>query len=1049
MMEDSTGSTGDSGTAPSATKIQIKTTASSFSSSSSSSNRHSSSTKITLKLPKSTSESLKSKEDSSPPRSNILKLHLKTSATHHDDDNDNEDKSSSNDAVEPTTLSTTTKQDQEEPGKPKDTHEVEGDDTPSTSTNIHKKKELSSEAQEEDMKKSTAGGRKRSASIDKSNDREDPAPPARSSNEENTANSTPSSPLPLDPKHQPEIPSFRNNEEEGFRASLTGPSLREGITTNNTAPATSFLDTLNEEERRVRTRHIPNATGFRKLCRSEIKRDLAVARYLVKKANSNKHNHNEEEDSTMASDNASSSDKSLSSSNHRTSKITDPSGVFLPPISESIYIYTKDDARKNGENTATEPKINKEEEEYLRSPWVVESMTAYTPPRPPESVGQKKKNRLARWEANPQLVDTEIESYRKTVQRTREELSKAELEKERILDTGCFMRNHYRAHIEAMEDETQCLDDMLEQLLTGCVQAADLLTSKTRSRGIATKHVMRDIMSVLKQRQPSFTMESWCNSGIGGVTLGSQASKLDVASGWLLPMDKVRTPYGDGVIHEVFGPSILNVNQSSSLSAQNSSQSSTFKPHGFGASSSSSSGISKKSNGFTNQMQKKKSMRSHVDPSKGIILIPPRVSIKLPYGMGYFAPKDVLHIANENQHFSNHQLVSRWKAMIESSQHMKYSLDTLPMDCLLYDYQASSIDNQTKQDSSDKDETCVDVEQEQNADPKTISSQGGNQNSSLANITSSDSNMMDVDALDQSQHSTSSSQKTNKNYSIKRCIPTGSNLLNPSMGSWALATLPIETIEKNLNELPLNSTRILGSHSNPCIPKKIREMEKDQFYLYQKKGRVLQLQNEIFRQRRIRVLNERSVAAEQVRSGRCEVLLAEMKADLTSLKERLNDELVELGIDQEKAEELLVEQIRLEQEDLEAFHDEMLPHSEQKDSEDEEEEDEEEDGEDVEEEVEEEELEDEEDEEEDEGMFSTRQRLEEENNSESNQDTEEMFDEPVDGEYKEINQEENVAPLETASTTQNGEHSNKRPREEETMEDDQNNSAKRPFEFRQ
>ena len=33
------------------------------------------------------------------------------------------------------------------------------------------------------------------------------------------------------------------------------------------------------------------------------------------------------------------------------------------------------------------------------------------------------------------------------------------------------------------------------------------------------------------------------------------------------------------------------------------------------------------------------------------------------------------------------------------------------------------------------------------------------------------------------------------------------------------------------------------------------------------------------------------------------------------------------GIDQEKAEDLLVEQLRLEQEDLEAFHDEMLPHS--------------------------------------------------------------------------------------------------------------------------
>ena len=841
MMEDSTGSTGDSGTAASpTTKIQIKTTPSS----SSSNNRHSSSstTKITLKLPKSTSESLmKSKEDSSPPRSNLLKLHLKTSSstttnTNHDDDDDDdndnqEDKKGSNhndietnntlpSSTTNTNTTTSTEEEQEDLGKPKDTkQEVEGDDTPSaSSTNHPKKKELPSEDQEEEIKKSTSSGRKRSASIDNSNDRQDPVPPTRSTNEDNTANSTPSSPLPLDSKHQPETPSFRNNEEEGFRTSAAGPSLREGITTNNTAPATSFLDTLNEEERRVRTRHIPTAIGFRKLCRSEIKRDLAVARYLVKKANTNKHNHNEEEDSTMASDNASSSDKSLSSNNHRTSKITDPSGVFLPPISQSIYIHTKDDARKNGETTtATESKINnnKEEEEYLRSPWVVESMTAYTPPRPPESVGQKKKNRLARWEANPQLVATEIESYRKTVQRTREELSKAELEKERILHTGCFMRNHYRAHIEAMEDETQRLDDMLEQLLTGCVQAADLLTSKTRSRGIATKHVMRDILSVLKQRQPSFNIGSWCNSGIGGVTLGSQANKLEIASGWLLPMDKVRTPYGDGIIHEVFGPSILNVNHSSNLSAFNSSQSLKCKPHGFGASSS-SSGNSKKSNGFTNHTQKKKSMKPHVDdPSKGIILLPPRVSIKLPYGVGYFAPKDVSHIAHENQHFSNDQLCSRWKAMIESSQHMKYSLDTVPMDCVINNNHQPS--NQTKQDIRDKDEAAsMDVDREENADSKTISSHSGNQTSSLTNNnnTSSDSNMMDIDTLDQSQHSTSSSsQKINKNHAVKKSVPTGSNLLNPSMASWALATLPIETIEKNLNELPLNSTRILGAVS--------------------------------------------------------------------------------------------------------------------------------------------------------------------------------------------------------------------------------------------
>ena len=58
---------------------------------------------------------------------------------------------------------------------------------------------------------------------------------------------------------------------------------------------------------------------------------------------------------------------------------------------------------------------------------------------------------------------------------------------------------------------------------------------------------------------------------------------------------------------------------------------------------------------------------------------------------------------------------------------------------------------------------------------------------------------------------------------------------------------------------------------------------------------MLQLRNEVYRQRRIRILNERSCSSGKERSDRCESLLAEMKADLNSLKERLNDELVELG----------------------------------------------------------------------------------------------------------------------------------------------------------
>ena len=57
----------------------------------------------------------------------------------------------------------------------------------------------------------------------------------------------------------------------------------------------------------------------------------------------------------------------------------------------------------------------------------------------------------------------------------------------------------------------------------------------------------------------------------------------------------------------------------------------------------------------------------------------------------------------------------------------------------------------------------------------------------------------------------------------------------------------------------------------------------------------MQLKNAVYRQRRIRYLNEKSCESGQYRRDRFEVLLSEMKSDLDSLKERLKEELTDLG----------------------------------------------------------------------------------------------------------------------------------------------------------
>jgi hypothetical protein len=71
------------------------------------------------------------------------------------------------------------------------------------------------------------------------------------------------------------------------------------------------------------------------------------------------------------------------------------------------------------------------------------------------------------------------------------------------------------------------------------------------------------------------------------------------------------------------------------------------------------------------------------------------------------------------------------------------------------------------------------------------------------------------------------------------------------------------------------------------------------------RGSVLQLKNALYRQRRIRILNERTSNSMNDRYRRAEELVSEMRSDLKSLKRRLGDELNELGITDEMANQIL------------------------------------------------------------------------------------------------------------------------------------------------
>jgi hypothetical protein len=90
-------------------------------------------------------------------------------------------------------------------------------------------------------------------------------------------------------------------------------------------------------------------------------------------------------------------------------------------------------------------------------------------------------------------------------------------------------------------------------------------------------------------------------------------------------------------------------------------------------------------------------------------------------------------------------------------------------------------------------------------------------------------------------------------------------------------------------------TEILGKINNVGVPTKFREWEDIRDELSLLRAQVLQRRNELARQRRLRVMNERALLTTADKAVRVENLVSEMREDLKSLKERLDYELIELG----------------------------------------------------------------------------------------------------------------------------------------------------------
>lgn len=669
---------------------------------------------------------------------------------------------------------------------------------------------------------------------------------------------------------------------------------------------TSFLsDALTEEERRTRTRYLPEVEGMHALRKNEIKGDLALARSIqsstgaagtlaASKAKAKRAREEDEMESVgeegvaPSEDDRTSSDARLGgkSTENGTSAVVIPSMAFVAPP-----------ASVNGDSASTGSKRDKP------LPHEVESVTAFNPPRPPESIGAKKKHRMLRWERRPADIEVDLSNYRKTVNRTREELKNAESERDRIETAENHLRRHFFNHLKCLNEEWIQLNEELAVAHQDCVTAADLLTSRTRSRGTGKgSYAMKDVIGVLRSRgaeidekglsldnAPSLAMEPNI-PGAGGV--GALSCKDwdhstviapgKIAAAWIMPGDKIKSPYGVGTVFAVYGPSGLDVKEAphaefklkssiaKALSRSNSKDIYDIPmPDADSAKSAakeleSKSGAAPKSDdsvsGTKKQRQaaaKKKSSEPTGSKTSLDNMLAPRIAVRMPYGIAFFN-LDACASMEDPSRYSDSRLALRWKGMAETAATFGATLDIEAM--------ANIPAAEYGSDAMDMSGTMI-------VDEMTGIAEGAG---------------------------------PTKKEGTPRLVPFGSGLLPTASGRGTLfANIGLVELDIELNLALSEGGGVAGLPDNTGVPKDVRAIEVKRQESLDLQARVLQVRNELYRQRRNRMLNERTYAATQERSARVEALVSEMRSDLKSLKSRLDDEIRELGISERQAENLL------------------------------------------------------------------------------------------------------------------------------------------------
>jgi hypothetical protein len=500
----------------------------------------------------------------------------------------------------------------------------------------------------------------------------------------------------------------------------------------------------------------------------------------------------------------------------------------------------------------------KDVEPTVQSPSKVESVMSFNPPRPPESVGGKKKHRMIRWERRPEDIEVDMKNYRRTVQRTRQELQKSESQYERLEMIDIHLRHHFLNHSELLDKETSSLQDQLEVEVEKLIEESELVGSRTRSRNLTKVDVvMRDVLTMLaRNEQKDVAMHgvgkevsvssSDLAPGIGGLNTqafidwerSTELKSMSPCISWVEPGQKVTTPYGEGIVIKVIPPESPPSNET------------------LGANDGKKSELAKNRNEMTKEM-----LNRIQDKEKYDALLPLRVEVRLNYGTGIFSTTSIKKMESM-AHFTDAQLAERWKGMIDSALKVGPCIDLQGM----VPSKEKKYEGKSKQD----EETTLSTDVTSNA-----------------------------------------SRTSNDDF-----LTVGASLIPTKFGRGNfLHDMEIGDIEETLESVLYDGHGVLGRKSNPGVTNAFRKWEDEEQEYLNLRASALQLKNKLYRQRRIGILNKRTTNSMNDRYLRAEELVSEMRSDLKSLKRRLGDELKELGITDSIANQILFRFYQGHQED--------------------------------------------------------------------------------------------------------------------------------------